>query len=279
MRDETYIEYDTVDSVDGEGRTGWKAIAGALASIAVLLLIVVWSYRLGVRDAHDVPVIRAMVQDMRIAPADPGGAQMAHQDRAVYELIAAVPSAASDDIDLAPEPEALADEDLPMELLAPETVMATPEPPAARPAMPATTLDDLVAAVLATETGAGALDGPSSPLPSLRPTRVTAPAATIVASAASASDATVPTRGAAQGPAIQLGAYLSPDDALTMWRALARRNGDLLAGREPVVSQLVGANRTLYGLRAGPFETVAEARGLCAALQARNEDCLVTELR
>jgi hypothetical protein len=80
-------------------------------------------------------------------------------------------------------------------------------------------------------------------------------------------------------PAIQLGAYLSAEVAQTMWRTLAARNGDLLAGREPVVNPIVGSTRTLYGLRAAPFATMAEAQGLCAALRARNEDCLVTELR
>jgi len=54
----------------------WAAVftwAGAIASIALIVGIALWTYRLGVRDAQDVPIIQAMAGPAKIAPKDPGG--------------------------------------------------------------------------------------------------------------------------------------------------------------------------------------------------------------
>jgi hypothetical protein len=269
MRDESFIDYDVLTDA-GEatgGGASWRGAAAALVSVCVLALLVVWAYRLGVRDAHEVPVIRALVDEMRIAPEDPGGLQVAHQDRQVYDMVAGNPVETDGATDLAPAPETLAEEDLPMAALVPDAIGAVPEAAPAAPAAPVT-VDDLVAAVLGATAGPDPIpDAPLSPLPALRPAR-----------AGGSLDAE-PAAFVPPQPAIQLGAYLTRADALAMWDSLSARNGDLLAGRDPVVSTLVGTDRTLYGLRAVPFATAAEAQGLCAALRARSEDCLVTELR
>ena len=278
MRDDELI----VDVVAGHSTgasvgTAWQSVAAAVVAVTALSVVVVWAYRLGVRDANDVPVIKALVEDMRLTPDDPGGLQVAHQERRVYDLVAGAAPAAEPVAALAPPPEPLAEDDVPMGALTaliepaapPASTAPTPEPAQVAPAAPApaaarTSLDDLVAEAL------GAVpppldDGLASPRPRLRP---------ILAAA------TVPQRPAPPPqPAIQLGAYQTRDVALQMWRSLAARNGDLLAGRDPVVSELVGTSRTLYGLRAVPFATTAEAQGLCAALRSRDEDCLVTEMR
>jgi hypothetical protein len=276
MRDDTYADHDyLLDDVAQDARGSRLApVLGAVAAMALLAGLIVWSYRLGVRDAQDVPVIRAMVTDIRIAPTDPGGLQVEHQDRRVYDAMAGVVPTPPGAVQIAPGPESLAAEDLPARRLMPETGAAMAET-AAEPLPPAVTeirgIDDLVAAALAEPGPAGEA---RSPLPPTRP----GPAASAVA--ANPTPVAVTASPFQPGtPAIQLGAYLSAEVAQTMWRTLAARNGDLLAGREPVVNPIVGSTRTLYGLRAAPFATMAEAQGLCAALRARNEDCLVTELR
>lgn len=275
MRDESFIDYDVLTEPVSEtgGGTSWRAAAAALVSLCVLAVLVVWAYRLGVRDAHEVPVIRAMVEQMRIAPEDPGGLQVAHQERRVYDLVAGDPPEDTAATDLAPPPESLEEEDLPMAALVPDTLRepveaATTAPETALPEVAAMTLDDLVASVLGSTNLPDPIPGaPASPLPAMRPAR------------GGPALAAVPAVLTPARPAIQLGAYLSRADAMAMWADLAARNGDLLAGRDPVVSELVGSNRTLYGLRAVPFATSDEADGLCAALRARSEDCLVTEIR
>ena len=270
MRDESLSDYDFALDDDAPAPGGaWKAALGAGLSLCLLAGLVVWSYRLGVRDATEVPVIRAMVQDLRVAPDDPGGLQVAHQDRQVYGLTGGTVRSEAEVV-LAPPPEPLLAEDEPMSRLVPAALVAADpaSDPADAPQESPLTIDAMVAAVVA-PSGSGV----QSPLPPARPRPGPAPT---VAAAAAAAGTPSPLAGR---PAIQLGAYLTEDVARNQWRVLSARNGDLLAGRQPVVDVLVGPTRTLYGLRAAPFATVAEAQGLCAALRARNEDCLVTELR
>jgi hypothetical protein len=78
---------------------------------------------------------------------------------------------------------------------------------------------------------------------------------------------------------IQLGAYLTEETALAMWGEIARRNGDLLAGRDPVLGGVRQDGRDLVLLRAGPFESGEQAIALCAQTRARNEDCLTVGAR
>lgn len=280
MRDEAYMDHRTGVAAKGS-RVG--AAFGAVASVAVLAGLVGWSYNLGVRDAGDVPVIRALEGAMRERPTDPGGARFAHQDRQVYDLMRATSEPAEREVMLAPSPEPLADDDVAFSALDPAPAQPLPasvETDAVAGGA-ALSLDDLVASVVGDDVPArsGSLTSPLAPVRPGRPgsgeTRVAA-AVPLAASVEVRSDATTLAPGR---PAIQLGAYLSEEMAQEMWREIATRNGDLLAGRQPVVTPLVGSSRTLYGLRAAPFADEAEARSLCAAMRARSEDCLVTELR
>lgn len=61
-------------------------IGGAVTSLALVIGLGVWGYRLAVRDVNGVPVIQALEGPMRVAPADPGGAIADHQGLAVNEL-------------------------------------------------------------------------------------------------------------------------------------------------------------------------------------------------
>lgn len=60
--------------------------AGALMSVALVVGIGVWGYRLLVRDVTGVPVVRAIDGPMRIQPDDPGGTQTAHQGLSVNRV-------------------------------------------------------------------------------------------------------------------------------------------------------------------------------------------------
>lgn len=81
------------------------ALTGAGLSLALLIGVGVWGYQLMARDVTGVPVVRAVQGEMRVRPADPGGAQAQHQGFAVNEIAAAGGTAGpSDRIVLAPEP-------------------------------------------------------------------------------------------------------------------------------------------------------------------------------
>ena len=60
--------------------------AGALMSVALVIGIGVWGYRLLVRDVTGVPVVQALEGPMRIAPENPGGELAVHQGLAVNRV-------------------------------------------------------------------------------------------------------------------------------------------------------------------------------------------------
>ncbi len=89
-------------------------LAGAAASLALVVGFGIWGYRLAVRDVLGVPVIQALDGPMRVAPDDPGGEIADHQGLAVNG-VAAVGTAAPlpEKLALAPRPVDLAEEDAP----------------------------------------------------------------------------------------------------------------------------------------------------------------------
>ncbi|WP_261391203.1 SPOR domain-containing protein [Roseovarius atlanticus] len=89
-------------------------MAGAAISLALVVGIGIWGYKILVRDVSGVPVVRAAEGPMRIQPKDPGGATAEHQGLAVNG-VAADGSAAkpADRLVLAPEPLTLSLEDTP----------------------------------------------------------------------------------------------------------------------------------------------------------------------
>ena len=89
-------------------------LTGAVCSVALIVGVGLWGYRLAVRDVTGVPVIRAMEGPMRVAPSNPGGDVADHQGMAV-NVIAAVGGADElpEEIVLAPVPMDLSAEDAP----------------------------------------------------------------------------------------------------------------------------------------------------------------------
>lgn len=303
MRDDSYLESRTesAQATAGSKVSTWRGKAatgaGALISIVILATIVVWSYRLGVRDAAEVPVIRASTDAFKSKPDDPGGLEVAHQNRNVYDLVA--PSGAAGQEGYAPEAERLTAEDV-----APAQMESTPQPrPAtdevvvARPAQTAPTTQEPAAVApeatsdTTTETTAAveAADAaePETPAadaePSFAPVAAPRPARRPVRTAAVTpvrDEADEPRAAAAASKVqIQLGAFVSEEIAATQWTSIKSRNGDLLNGRGRVIMPVVSGGRQLYRLRAGPFDTVTDASALCRGLKARGEACIVASAR
>lgn len=114
------VDFDEFDggygtSVPRAGRMSHLVhLAGAACSVALVIGLAVWGYKLAVRDVSGVPVVRAMEGPMRIAPENPGGEVADHQGLAV-NTIAAIGTAAppADRLVLAPRPVELSYEDGP----------------------------------------------------------------------------------------------------------------------------------------------------------------------
>ncbi len=105
-------------------------VLGAVASLALVAGVGVWSYKLVMRDVSGVPVVRAAEGPMRIQPENPGGRPADHQGLAVNAVAAEGTAAApADRLILAPRPVSLTDEDLPAGELQPTPALHVVEEP------------------------------------------------------------------------------------------------------------------------------------------------------
>ncbi len=105
-------------------------VLGAVASLALVAGIGIWSYKLVMRDVSGVPVVRAAEGPMRIQPENPGGRPADHQGLAVNAVAAEGSAAApADRLILAPRPVSLTDEDLPAGELKPTKAVHVVEEP------------------------------------------------------------------------------------------------------------------------------------------------------
>ena len=104
-------------------------IAGAAMSVALVVGIGVWGYKLLVRDVTGIPVVRAAAGDMRVKPDNPGG-QLAENQGLSVNAVASNGTADqyADRLILAPKPLDLEDEDQPV-----LAAMVTSEPQAPKP--------------------------------------------------------------------------------------------------------------------------------------------------
>lgn len=287
MRDDSYLqrESDVAEAKASAWRGRAATTAGALISLALLAIVVVWSYRLGVRDANDVPVIRAQTEATKIKPEQPGGIEIAHQDREVYNIVDGTPSPT--DGAFAPSEETLTAEDAPVAPAPaprPETI---PEPTAVTPS-PDPVVEAAVEAKAEVEpiteaTTESPVDDPEDDIsafaPKVAPIALSRPARTAIAPPKATTLAEPRAAALASRIQIQLGAFNTEEIAAEQWAALKNRNGDLLSGRARVVTPVVSGGRRLFRLRAGPFEDVDQASTLCRALKARGEDCIVARAR
>lgn len=118
--------------------------AGAAMSVALIIGIGVWGYKLLVRDVTGIPVVRAAAGDMRVKPDNPGG-QLAENQGLSVNSVASEGTADrfAERLILAPKPLDLEDEDQP--ILA-SMVTSAPQLPA-RPAQAAKPVPDVNAAL------------------------------------------------------------------------------------------------------------------------------------
>ncbi|HEY0213618.1 MAG TPA: SPOR domain-containing protein [Paenirhodobacter sp.] len=93
----------------------WVQLAGAATSVLLILGVVIWGYKLAVRDVSGVPVIRALEGPSRIAPDDPGGDLARHVGLSVNEVAGkGLAAPGPERVVLAPSPGNLANDDAPM---------------------------------------------------------------------------------------------------------------------------------------------------------------------
>lgn len=292
--------------------------AGAATSVALILGLGIWGWRLAVRDVTGVPVIRAIEGPARTAPDEPGGELAQHTGLAVNAVAAegeAAPPA--DALRLAPGPVGLAAEDVPMGELQAAAAKARGAPvsgrvepqstiPVARtlpeplpdeapdPILDAPVVEDIDAAVaLAADMPEPAAE-PLKVLPASVPGVARSPRpmprpGTVASAYADTPEAEAvmlasfrdvdPATLQAGDRLVQLGAFDSEAAARSEWDRLAVTFGAVMTGKGRVIQQAESAGKTFYRLRASGFADQADARRFCAALVDKELHCIPVQVR
>jgi hypothetical protein len=316
MRDLYGDDYESV-AVGGDTALipgGMRRMAGAAVFLGLVAGLGLWSYRLGTRDAAEVPVIRAIEGPTRVAPDDPGGARAAHQGLEVNDVLAGRPAVLESPAPvMAPTP-TLAPEDGPqgeLVLAGPEAMVERVVAESGELAVPAAEVDPELALggpagdeALPLIGDAEVLDGDplaptataaAGPRPMNRPAnlvvaRATPAAApeTAVAKVAApepAAPAAAPREAAEVGGLqkgtrlVQLGAFDSEAITRKAWDQLVARNPDLLASKSLYIERTTANARVFYRLRVAGFTNTDQTREMCEALRARGIDCIPVTLQ
>jgi hypothetical protein len=288
-------------------------LTGAVISLALVVGVGIWGYKLLVRDVSGIPVVRAIAGDMRVRPEEPGGDFALHQGLSVNS-VAAVGTAqgGAEELRLAPRPIDLAEEDQPIPDMAELAASQSAQPEAApdvaevmdvAAALENGSVEDLVAQLTAgvipmEQTGdetvpvlasvaiadmdaedlpemdnAGGLQ--VSLRPSLRPQGVArASAVTPVAATANTTSEVDAATLPVGTRLVQLGAFDTPEIARAQWSKLDARFAPFMEGKQRIVMEAKSGGRTFYRLRAHGFEDIGDARRFCSALVAESVDCI-----
>ena len=108
MRDTASEQVESVSFVTKVSR-----VAGALASLALLIGLVMWTWQTGTQDTSEIPVILAQSGPARDLPDEPGGLEIPHQGRSVNTLVEGTPDVLDEDaIVRAPDPMTPVEDDI-----------------------------------------------------------------------------------------------------------------------------------------------------------------------
>lgn len=263
--------------VRGKQRRGLRGLTVGIAvsALVIFLGLIGYTYIHGVGDRTDgpVPLIKADTRPMKTAPDKPGGMDVPHQDKEIYNRMGR---------DSAAPPPPRVERLLPP----PETPIDRPRPATAPPPLE----PDIPAAPMVTPPpGAVEVAQPPEPAPAPAP----APAPPRPAASAPAPQppqaAPPPQTATARPPAppapaaatagryrVQLAALRTPEDAGREWDRLRRAHPDLLGSLTlNVVRADLGGRGTFYRIQAGPIGDDNAAKELCRRLAEKKVGCLV----
>lgn len=246
-----------------EGKKMMLITAGvAVTVVGLFVLVLFYLYN----DSGDgTPrYVEADPTPVRERPADPGGMDVPHQDKAVLDQGSRDPDSA---VQLAPQTE--------------EPLAELPE----EPAEDTSEIDDLVERVTReVEQAAPAAEAPTvaqektappQDLPSVRPEGQTT--TSVNARETEPAAVSVPDVQRPVGPVyrVQLGAYGSEETSARAWRTIKGKYQSILGELTPIYEPVQSGDRTLYRLRVGPLASRAAADEVCLGLRAQQQACIV----
>lgn len=281
-------------------------LIGAGVSLALVIGIGIWGYKILVRDVSGVPVVRAADGPMRIQPENPGGEQARHQGLSVNSVAAiGVAQEPADRLILAPEPLDLTLDDIPatspnaedgdrsagqneLHLAALRSTDAADAPETSRQTDTETNTERTMEGMDDTEENMEGADSGNSNQedglerslrPVQRPAKLAAIQQTLAATEPESPAEIDPETIEAGTRLAQLGAFETAEIARKEWARLSGRFSDYLDGKDRVVQEATSGGRTFYRLRAMGFADLSDTRRFCSALVAENAECIPVVVR
>jgi cell division protein FtsN len=281
----------------------WKLVGAGIAVVIVAGFAVgIWyAYDQGVKKGVQLapPIIKADSSPVKKKPEDPGGMDIPHQDKKVFNLLTA--DKGSEKVEkLMKAPEEPVQEAAPVEITKdaepalkknePENLMAsakTEEDKTVSAAPTEKAMKDTIAKTSEKieETAKNAVPAvPATKEVIVTETKVEAPKVaptepTVVKAPPKAEPKPVVV-AAVKGPAyrVQLGAFRSTDAAEKAWLDLQKKHNALLQGLPHKVQSVeIKGKGMFYRLQAGGYKNKVAASSLCGDLKKAKQDCLVAK--
>jgi sporulation related protein len=281
--DEQYPSDDEFGNAEEAGSKGinWVRVFGTSTAIIILAGFAggIWyAYDQGVKKGVQLapPIIKADNAPIKIKPKEPGGMEIAHQDKKIFNVLKPEEEELKTEKLMAPVEEATK-EPQPVEVPkglkkpAPEKnveklISKTQGTPKSESAMPAVKSPQIVAKALEKPAIDGADANSSKTVPVTKNTNATS---TPLQKAAAVS-------GEVKIYRVQLAAFRSRDAATKQWIALQKKHAELLGNLPHKIQTVkIEGKGQFFRLQAGQFEDRMQALDLCNKLKSEKQDCLI----
>ena len=268
--------------------------AGAALSLSLLAGAIGWSYQLIVRDINQIPIVRAQLGPLRVAPDNPGGLTAANQGLSVTQLAVNEKPLLSSEIHLAPAVEILNAENLALQIteeVKPNTdaeifeikevdaenslnltvlsneIMAgsasKEEAALSKVAFSQKKMEIENAVSLALSIADDPVASPTLLRPKIRPISFVRNNKITIDQIAVNEPISEPLIGSA---VVQLGAFESKNLAKSEWRRFEKLLGSMLISKKMVIQKAESGGKIFYRLRASGFDDISDARQFCTAI-------------
>ncbi len=267
---------------------------GAALSLSLLTGAIGWSYKLIVRDISQIPIVRAQLGPLRVAPDDPGGLTAANQGLSVTQLAVNERPLLSDEIFLAPAAEVLSEENVALQISEENSSITNKEN---FDTLEVSTENSLDLKILPEQNATGLASNNEAVLstaafspkkleienavslalaltnevnssfnslrPKIRPVVLNQTQTDNIAqSVPNELVVTLPVGSAV----VQLGAFESKSLAKIEWQRLEALLGSVLTSKNMVIQKAESGGKVFYRLRAFGFDDLSDARQFCSAV-------------
>ena len=267
---------------------------GAALSLSLLTGAIGWSYQLIVRDISQIPIVRAQLGPLRVAPDDPGGLTAANQGLSVTQLAVNERPLLSDEIFLAPAAEVLSEENVALQISEENSSITNKEN---FDTLEVSTENSLDLKILPEQNATGLASNNEAVLstaafspkkleienavslalaltnevnssfnslrPKIRPVVLNQiQTDNIAQSVANELVVTLPVGSAV----VQLGAFESKSLAEIEWQRLEALLGSVLTSKNMIIQKAESGGKVFYRLRAFGFDDLSDARQFCSAV-------------